>query len=153
MPYKSLHNEEDFEEIKRRILQLSIKSQNKWGKMNVAQMMVHCDKILQIALGSLKIPSVFWLFRLVGVVTKYEISAFNNGIPRNMPTFKKVIVNFDCDFEQARNNLLVRLDEYKNAYLNHQLPLKHELFGRMREKDWGFLEYKHLDHHLKQFKV
>ena len=70
-----------------------------------------------------------------------------------MPTFKKVIVNFDCDFEQTRNNLLVRLDEYKNAYLNHQLPLKHELFGRMREKDWGFLEYKHLHHHLKQFGV
>jgi len=27
------------------------------------------------------------------------------------------------------------------------------LFGKMEERDWGFLEYKHLDHHLKQFNL
>jgi len=26
-------------------------------------------------------------------------------------------------------------------------------FGEMKEKDWGFMEYKHLNHHLKQFNV
>lgn len=153
MRYKSLHNEKDFTEIIERIHQLSENSQKKWGKMNVSQMLLHCDKILQIALQKIELPPLGLFFRTVGILTKHEISVFNNGIPRNMPTFKKVIVNFECDFEQTQKNLLKRLEEYNDRYRKHQLPVKHELFGKMRERDWGFLEYKHLDHHLKQFNV
>lgn len=153
MRYKSLHNEKDFTEIIERIHRLSENSQKKWGRMNVSQMMLHCDKILQIALQKIELPPIGLLFRTAGILTKYEISLFNNGIPRNMPTFKKVIVNFECDFSHSQRNLLKRLEEYNDMYRNHQLPGKHELFGKMREKDWGFLEYKHLDHHLKQFNV
>lgn len=78
---------------------------------------------------------------------------FNNGIPRNMPCFRKVIVNFECNFEKERAELLKTLEDYRSAFNKHNLPDRHVLFGDMREKDWGFLEYKHLDHHLKQFNV
>ncbi|WP_390455567.1 DUF1569 domain-containing protein, partial [Chryseobacterium sp. Alg-005] len=77
----------------------------------------------------------------------------NNGIPRNMPTFQKLIVNFDCDFNSARRDLLQTLDNYWDAFENNNLPDHHILFGKMKERDWGFLEFKHLDHHLKQFNV
>lgn len=151
MQYKSLHNQNDFKEIKQRIAQLSENSERKWGSMNVSQMLVHCDLILQVALKKIILPPINFIFKSIGIFVKREIQIFNNGIPRNMPTFKKVIVNFECDFEQAKNNLLKRLDEYQTASQNHLLPQKHELFGKMKDKDWGFLEYKHLDHHLKQF--
>lgn len=78
---------------------------------------------------------------------------FDNGIPRNMPCFQKVIVNFECNFEKEKKELLKTLEEYQNAYKKNNFPDRHVLFGAMTEKDWGFLEYKHLDHHLKQFKV
>ncbi|WP_367269084.1 hypothetical protein [uncultured Chryseobacterium sp.] len=45
------------------------------------------------------------------------------------------------------------LDDYLMYFKNGSLPDHHVLFGKMQEKDWGFLEYKHLDHHLKQFDV
>jgi len=77
----------------------------------------------------------------------------NNGIPHNMPSFQKLIVNFECDFETAKKNLLNTLIDYDSAFKNHNLPKSHVLFGKMEEKDWGFLEYKHLHHHLKQFNV
>nr|WP_262908787.1 hypothetical protein [Chryseobacterium turcicum] len=121
--------------------------------MNVSQMLVHCDLILQIALKKIILPPINFLFKSIGIFVKREIQIFNNGIPRNMPTFKKVIVNFECNFEEAKNNLLKRLDEYQLASKQHILPNKHELFGKMKEKDWGFMEYKHLNHHLKQFNV
>lgn len=78
---------------------------------------------------------------------------FNNGIPRNMPTFQKLIVNFECDFDESKKNLLKTMGDYLAAFETGNLPEKHVLFGHMRPEDWGFLEYKHLNHHLKQFNV
>ncbi|KUJ56189.1 hypothetical protein AR686_10620 [Chryseobacterium aquaticum subsp. greenlandense] len=121
--------------------------------MNAAQMLCHCDLILQIALKKLKLPKINFVFKTIGILTKKEIQIFNNGIPHNMPSFQKVIVNFECDFEQTKPRLINTLNEYWEAYQKGDLAKDHALFGAMKEKDWGFLEYKHLDHHLKQFNV
>ena len=153
MALKSLHNENDFNEIKLRIAQLSETSERKWGRMNAAQMLTHCDLILQIPLKKIELPKTNFFFKAIGICTKKEMRIFNNGIPPNMPCFRKVIVNFECNFDEARNNLLKRLDEYRLASEKNILPDHHELFGKMKEKDWGFMEYKHLNHHLKQFNV
>ena len=60
--------------------------------MNVSQMMVHCAKILEIPNKNLQLRNPHFLIRLIGVVTKYELRIFNNGIPHNMPTFDEVVV-------------------------------------------------------------
>lgn len=153
MVKKSLHNPIYFEEIINRISQLTENSPKKWGKMEAAQMLRHCNCVLQVPLKKIKLPPLNIAFRAIGILTKKEIQIFNNGIPQNMPTFQKLIVNFDCDFEEERQNLLKTLDEYQNAFANGNLPHHHVLFGKMTEKDWGFLEYKHLNHHLKQFSI
>lgn len=153
MVRKSIHNRIYFNEIIERISHLSEDSKRKWGRMNAAQMMHHCHLILQIPLKKIELPKVNFLFKAVGVLAKTEIQIFNNGIPRNMPTFKKVFVNFECDFELARMNLLKTLDEYWDFYESDHLPQNHALFGTMKPEDWGILEYKHLNHHLKQFRV
>ncbi len=153
MVKKSLHNSRDFDEIVIRIAQLSENSKKKWGRMEVAQMLTHCELILKVPLKKIILPKTNFAIRIVGILTKKEIQVFNNGIPHNMPSFQKLIVNFECDFEAAKMNLLKTLDEYVNAYELHQLPDDHVLFGKMNEQDWGFLEYKHLNHHLKQFYV
>lgn len=153
MVKKSLHNRKDFDEIILRILNLKENSQQNWGRMNVSQMLCHCNLVLQIPLQKIEIPKLNPLFETIGILTKIEMQIFNNGIPRNMPTFQKLIVNFECNFEEGRKNLLKTLDDYWEVYQKHNLPDHHNLFGKMKEKDWGFLEYKHLNHHLKQFIV
>jgi hypothetical protein len=150
---ESLHHSVYFNEIIGRISQLTENSQRKWGKMNVAQMLCHCNLVLQVPLQKVDLPKINILFETIGKMTKTEMQIFNNGIPKNMPTFKKLIVNFECDFEDSKIRLLKTLDEYQLVYKNHNLPQKHSLFGNMTERDWGFLEYKHLNHHLKQFNV
>ncbi|MDC8100333.1 DUF1569 domain-containing protein [Chryseobacterium rhizosphaerae] len=121
--------------------------------MNVCQMFRHCDLVLQVALKRVELPRINPFFRVIGIVTKIEMYVFNNGIPRNMPTFQKLIVNFECDFDESKTNLLKTLEEFRKACIHKELPDHHRLFGNMTEKDWKFLEYKHLDHHLKQFNV
>ncbi|WP_410494200.1 hypothetical protein [Chryseobacterium sp. CH21] len=115
--------------------------------MNVSQMLKHCDLVLQVALGKLELPRVNVLFRAIGIFTKIEMHIFNNGIPGNMPTFQKLIVNFECDFDGSKTNLLKTLEEFREVCEKNKLPDRHRLFGKMTEKDWIFLEYKHLDHH------
>lgn len=150
---KSLHTRVYFDEIVNRISILTENSNRKWGKMDVAQMLKHCDLVLQISLRKVNLVSLNPIFETIGVLTKVEMQIFNNGIPRNMPTFQKLIVNFECDFNESREGLLKTMNEYWENYIHHNLPEKHVLFGKMTEKDWGFLEYKHLNHHLKQFNV
>ncbi|KFF02150.1 hypothetical protein IX38_14570 [Chryseobacterium luteum] len=132
---------------------LTEKSDRRWGKMSASQMLRHCDLVLQVPLKKVHLPGINILFRTIGAVTKVEMQIFNNGIPRNMPTFQKLIVNFECDFDGSKTNLLNTLKDFRTASENKELPDHHRLFGTMTKKDWGFLEYKHLDHHLKQFKV
>ncbi|MDV7695908.1 DUF1569 domain-containing protein [Chryseobacterium soli] len=150
---KSLHNRADFEEIRQRISGLSEDSPAKWGKMKAAQMMKHCDLVLQVALKNIDLPCVNVIFGAIGIMAKIEMQLFNNGIPRNMPTFQKLIVNFECDFDETKKGLLQTLEAYWKAFEHRNLPDRHELFGEMTEKDWGFLEYKHLNHHFKQFNI
>ncbi len=132
---------------------MSENSQAKWGKMDVRQMMRHCSYVLRVPLKKMQLPEINIFFRMIGNLTKIEMQIFNNGIPRNMPTFRKLIINFECDFDEEKENLLKTLNEYRVNFKNKNLPDQHALFGKMTEKDWGFLEYKHLDHHLKQFNV
>ncbi|MDN3693229.1 DUF1569 domain-containing protein [Chryseobacterium tructae] len=153
MVKKHLNNSIYYQEIIDRISGLSANSQRKWGKMDVCQMLTHCDLVLQVALRKIELPRINFIFEAIGTITKLEMYVFNNGIPRNMPTFQKLIVNFDCDFDESKTNLLKTLAEFREACTNKKLPESHRLFGNMTEKDWGFLEYKHLDHHLKQFNV
>ncbi|WP_294232083.1 DUF1569 domain-containing protein [uncultured Chryseobacterium sp.] len=153
MVKKSLHHPTDFKEIKIRISRLHKNSPAKWGKMDVCQMMRHCSCVLQVPQNKLTLPPINKVFRMIGTATKIEMQLFNNGIPRNMPTFQKLIINFECDFDEEKQNLLKTLDDYLMYFKNGSLPDHHVLFGKMGEKDWGFLEYKHLDHHLKQFDV
>ena len=116
-------------------------------------MLKHCDLVLQVALIKVELPHINILYKAIGILTKAEMYVFNNGIPRNMPTFQKLIVNFECDFDESKTNLLNTMNSFRTASENRNLPDRHRLFGKMTEKDWGFLEYKHLDHHLKQFNL
>lgn len=81
------------------------------------------------------------------------MTLFNNGIPRNMPTFE-IVRCIDCDhFLSEKRHLISTLEEFSTLAADGELPKFHQLFGKMTKDDWGFLEYKHLHHHLKQFNV
>lgn len=114
-------------------------------------MLLHCDKVLQIALNKVILPKTNPVILGIGILTKIEMKIFNNGIPPNMPTYGILIVKENCNFEQCRTDLLRTIDEFLFFSKQNKLPQRHMLFGEMSAKDWGRMEYKHLNHHLKQF--
>lgn len=151
MVRKSLHNAEDFNEIVERLNFLTVNAKADWGKMNAAQMLSHCNKILKVANGELILPKINPFLKLIGIITKKEMWLLNNGIPPNMPTFDLVKVNNNCSFESCKTEILKSLEKFQIISQEGKLPEQHPLFGVMSHKDWGFLQFKHLNHHLKQF--
>lgn len=153
MRRKSLHNAHDLEEIIERINSLTPKTSGRWGRMNVCEMMQHCRFVLEVPCGKKKLPRKNFIIRIIGFCTKTEMIVFNNGIPRNMPTFDRLRCTNTLDFETERAQLLAVLAEYCQLGKENSLPASHVLFGKLNQKQWGFMEYKHLHHHLKQFDV
>ncbi len=150
---KSLSNPDDLAEIIIRLNSLSENSPRKWGRMTVAQMLKHCEKTLHVGMGKIVLPKTPYVIRLIGICAKKEIRLFDNGIPRNMPTYKALKLKESCKFEEAKESFLISLNEFLVALNENTLIPHHQLFGKMNNEDWGFLQYKHLDHHLKQFET
>lgn len=148
---KSLHRLCDQDELKQRLSCLSEDASPRWGRMNATQMLKHCRLVLEIPLGKVTVPAPPRIIRFIGIVTKNEMKLFKNGIPRNMPTFAELRAYECANFESEMVELLHTLDQYCEFADAEKLPDLHPLFGKMQPKDWGFLEYKHLHHHLKQF--
>lgn len=146
---KSFFEEGVVKELIARIDKLTDSSLPIWGKMNAGQMLSHCQIPLHIALKkknyNLK-PN--WLIKLL-----FKKSMYNDKLWRkNVPTPKEFIVNSPKEFQKEKDALLVLIKEL------HQLKDKdqwdaHPVFGHLSKDQWGKMQYKHLDHHLRQFGV
>lgn len=72
-------------------------------------------------------------------------------IPRNAPTGPTLIVKDDPDFEATRERLKDLIAEFHALGETGTEGNIHGFFGRLTGKQWGETQYKHVDHHLRQF--
>jgi hypothetical protein len=71
---------------------------------------------------------------------------------KNLPTLPRAKANEEKEFEVEYKILLELVDElYSHRDRKDWNP--HPIFGNFTPEQWGKLEYKHLDHHLRQFGV
>lgn len=147
---KSLFNEDAFAEIEQRLEKLSANTSPQWGKMNAGQMTSHCQKPLIILLGrdtfGLK-PNFF--IKLLFKPMMYNDTPWK----KNMPTMKFFKVENECDFDKEIRELKSLLNEVSDHRAGNEKWPKHPVFGEMTDEQWGKMQYKHLDHHLRQFGV
>ncbi len=147
---KSIFEESSYNELVNRINQVTPDAQAKWGKMNVGQMMHHCQKAFEIPLGkaTIKPPNALMkgLFKLFFKSSLYNDKPWKPGLP----TAKEFIISEQKDFEKERTILLQIANEYYEQRDRASWPT-HPAFGDMTNEQWGKMQYKHLDHHLRQF--
>lgn len=146
---KTIQNETNYAEIRKRILSLSATSPRQWGKMDLQQMLLHCTTQLKLAIG--EIPS-----------KPQGPSLMRTGLGKwlifsNLPWPKGAKTPDEMNAE-LNNFLLTNIEIEKKDLLNYLEKLKrqyqlypHPFFGNLNQDEWARLIYKHLDHHLKQF--
>ena len=134
-----------------RIARLQPSAKSLWGKMNVSQMLAHCKAPLQVALGdkNLKHSFIGWLFGKTAKKQMLKEAPFK----RNLPTDASFVVRDERNFSLEQDELLNLIKRFSETEPETVAARVHPFFGKMTTDEWGILQWKHLDHHLKQFGV
>ena len=148
MEVKNLFEPTVKQDIIDRINKLTPESKALWGKMNVGQMLAHCQMPIGVAFGEHQLKGSF-LLKLIGPLFK---SVLYNEKPykRSLPTDRSFIMTESKDFEKERNKLLEMVNQFSETKMIND---KHPAFGRLTKEQWSKATWKHLDHHLQQFAV
>lgn len=147
---KSLYNPASNQDIIDRINQLSPHSLSHWGKMTVSQMMEHCQAPIKVAFGELTLKQNL-IGLLFGRIAKKKLVEDKPFDP-NIPTAKEFIITHEPDFDVAKTALIDRVSRFQQGPSVIK-NLKHPFFGPMTPEEWDISQWKHLDHHLRQFGV
>lgn len=145
----SLFQQQDLQEIINRIQKLRTDSKAEWGKMDVNKMLRHCQAPLMVALGELKLKQGL-IGLLFGKMAKKSLLK-PEPFKRDLPTASEFKVgDITLEFENEKLNLISFVKRFGEAGPQKDRG-KHPFFGAMNENEWDQLQWKHLDHHLRQF--
>ena len=147
---KNIFNDQDKNELLGRIETLSPGKAALWGTMNVSQMLTHCAEGIKLPTGEVKPKRAPFPINILGKLLKNKILT-GGDLRKNSPTAPELKVSDTKDFEKEKVRLIAAVNE---LYAMGEGGIKqevHPFFGKMTQKEWGILNYKHLDHHLRQF--
>lgn len=147
---KNIFTKEDNLEIVNRINSLTASSERVWGKMDVTQMLVHCQKPLDVADNKLVIKRNI-ISLLFGKMMKKKLIDKEEPFKQNLPTAKDFVIVSTYDFDKEKATLSSLISRFGIEGEEIIKTKTHPFFGPMTPNEWGKLFYKHLDHHLRQF--
>ena len=148
MEVKNLFDPEVKKDIINRINKLTPETQRQWGKMDVAQMLAHCQMPMGVAIGRHKLKRNF-LLSLLGPFFKKQLYD-EKPFKRSLPTDKSFIKSDPRDFAIEKEKLLSMINDFTEE---NMIDEKHPFFGKLTKEQWSKGTWKHLDHHLAQFGV
>jgi hypothetical protein len=147
---KTIFNKGAYQEILGRLDKLSVDDEAKWGKMNVTQMLKHCQKPIRLAFGEETVQKPGFFMKIM--IRFFKPTLYNDKPwKKGLPTAKEFIIKDAENFEQEKDTLKQLVDRMHDSEDYFKPGRKHPIFGYMKSWMWGQSAYKHLDHHLKQF--
>lgn len=149
---KSVFIENDVQEVLARINKLDVNTKATWGKMNVAQMLAHCNVTYEMAYEDKhKKPNFLMRFVLKAFVKKAVVTT--KPYSKNGPTAPQFKVASKQDFDKEKKRLVGYIQKTLELGANHFEGKESNSFGALNKEEWNNMFYKHLDHHLTQFGV
>jgi hypothetical protein len=137
------------DEVIRRIATLNENSQAQWGKMNIHQMLKHCALAEEMYLGKTIFKQGF-IGKLFGSMALKNLLKDDRPLGHSTPTIPE-LKNLDREGDIAieKDRWIALVQEY--AHFSNPITV-HPFFGPMTADQIGIMAYKHIDHHLRQFK-
>jgi hypothetical protein len=132
-----------------RIENLTVANQKQWGKMTAAQTLAHLRTVLELGTGDrTEKPNLIGL--LLGPIIK-KVVLNDKPYKQGLPTGPNFIIKDDKNFEEEKAKLIAVYKKFIERGASMADGFKHPLFGKMTAYEWGFSQWKHFDHHLRQF--
>ena len=138
-------------EVLERLDKLAPDSGADWGKMSAGQMMEHTARALEMATGRKPMPQAL-IGKAIGWIFKSGFLG-EKPFPQNSPTGPTLIIKDEPDFEATMTRLVELITEFHGLGESGTDGNIHGFFGPLTGKQWGETQYKHIDHHLRQFGV
>ena len=135
-----------------RLDKLTSETKAKWGKMNVSQMLAHCNVTYEMCYETRhKKPTGFVKFILKVFVKKFV----TNEVPykKGSKTAPQFIITDQKEFELEKErlkNYIIKTQELGASYFEGK---ESHSFGKLNSQEWNNMFAKHLDHHFNQFGV
>lgn len=149
---KNLFNHHDTQDTIKRIKRLKPDSQAQWGKMNVAQMLAHCNVAYDMTYtNKYEKPGAIKTFFLKLFVKSAVVGP--KPYPKNGRTAPDFIVADERDFQKEQQKLVDYLLKTQQLGAAHFEGRESHSFGPLNSQEWNVMFAKHLDHHLRQFGV
>ena len=149
---KNAFNQDDVSEFIGRINRLTVDTKPKWGKMNVEQMLAHCNVTYEMVYDNIHPkPNAFKRFMLKLIVKNIVVN--DKPYKSNSQTAPEFIIKDARKFELEKQRLidyLLKTQQLGAKYFDGKESLS---FGVLNQQEWNNMFVKHLDHHLSQFGV
>lgn len=148
---RSILDDETRDELLERLGKLTPDTRPAWGKMTPSQMMEHTARIFDMATGRKPTKQVF-IGKAISWIFKKQFLSEKPFKP-NGPTGPDFKVKDQPEFESTRARLIELINEFHDIGESGLDGRVHAFFGPLTAKEWGESQYKHLDHHFRQFGV
>jgi hypothetical protein len=143
----SLRGQTAREELMRRLERITPLTRPKWGGLDAPRMLCHLGDTLAMALGELAAQPMnrkaFHHFPLKHLII-YALP-FPKGAPTSPELLSTAPQNFDAD----RRRVVECINRLAAAPTAN--GPEHPLFGPLTNEEWNVLQWKHINHHLRQF--
>lgn len=146
---ETLFDPDCYQRVVRRLESVQPDAPRQWGKMTAGQMLEHTARALEMAAG--RRPSQQRLLgKLIGWIFRKGFVG-PQPFPKGSPTGPDFIIRDEPDFARTKARLTALLADFHALGERGCDGHVHGFFGRMTGAEWGITQYKHLDHHLRQF--
>ena len=150
MALPNIFEKEVSETVTQRINNLTVNSQPKWGKMNVAQMLAHCNVIYEMVYED-KHPKPNFLLKFILKTFVKKIVVSETPFKHNEKTAPAFLISDSRNFEAEKQRLIDHINKTQQLGENHFDNKLYHSFGVLNIAEWNNMFYKHLNHHLTQF--
>ncbi len=137
--------------IAERVNRLQYTAIPQWGKMSATQMLRHCNYAM---LATLKGKSSGRRSTIRQRILKFVVLNVVSKYPKNVTAPKMLQMTTPIPenaFEQEKREFIDLV--YRFSSCQSQIETMHPVFGNLNTKQWGYVTWMHLDHHLRQFGV
>ena len=156
---ESLLQPESRDAVRRRAARLEPTTPARWGRFTAPRMLGHVIQSLRMMTGELAVPvaPVPWVVRRTPV---RQLLIYVLPLPRGLPTSPELLTrpatepaaHTSATWAAERAELERTLDMIGARSADARWPI-HPAFGPLTGRAWGVQQYRHLDHHFRQFGV
>ena len=149
---KNVFSPADSTEFINRINKLQPASQPLWGKMNVSQMLAHCNVTYELTYENIHPrPNAFMRFILKTFIKKAVVG--EKPYSKNSRTAPVFLITTEKEFNKEKDRLVNYVTKTQQLGEAAFEGKENHGFGKLTAKEWNNLFSKHIDHHLSQFGV